>query len=46
VRQGFLTEARRDPHRLRLIDASQPIEVVHERICQEVARVLAAGVRA
>jgi dTMP kinase len=46
VRHGFLTEARRDPQRLRVIDASQPIEVVHERICQEVARVLAAATRA
>ena len=46
LRQGFLTEAQRDPHRLRVLDASQPIEVVHERICQEVARVLATGARA
>lgn len=46
VREGFLTEARRDPNRLRVIDAGQPIEVVHERICEEVARVLAAAVRA
>jgi dTMP kinase len=46
VREGFLTEARRHPERLRVIGADQPIEVVHERICQEVARVLAAGPRA
>jgi dTMP kinase len=45
VRQGFLTEARRDPNRLRVLDASQPVEVVHDRICQEVTRVLAAGAR-
>jgi dTMP kinase len=46
VRQGFLTEARRFPERVRVIAASQPIEVVQERIRQEVARVLAAGARA
>ncbi len=46
VRHGFLTEARRRPDRLRVIDAGQPIAVVHERIYQEVARVLAAGPRA
>jgi dTMP kinase len=46
VREGFLTEARRHPDRLRVIDASQALEVVHERICQEVARVLAADPRA
>jgi dTMP kinase len=46
VREGFLTEARRDPHHLRVIDAAQAIAIVHEQICQEVARVLAAGPRA
>lgn len=46
VREGYLTEARRHPDRLRVIDASPPMEVVHARICQEVARVLAAGPRA
>lgn len=46
VREGFLAEARRHPDRLRIIDASQPIAVVHDCICQEVARVLAAGSRA
>jgi dTMP kinase len=46
VRQGFLAEARRDPGSLRVVDASHPIEVVHEHICEEVARVLAAGTRA
>jgi len=45
VREGFLTEARRHPDRLRVIDASSAPEIVHERICQEVARVLAAGPR-
>ena len=46
VREGFLREARRHPDRLRVIDAGQSMEVVHERICQEVARVLASGSRA
>src|SRR5439155_25961723 len=45
VREGFLTEARRHSERLRVIDASQALEVVQERIRQEVARVLAAGPR-
>lgn len=43
VREGFLTEAQRQPERIRVIDASPPVEVVHERICQEVARVLATS---
>jgi dTMP kinase len=46
VREGFLLEARRHPDRLRVIDAGQPVAVVHERICQEVVRVLAASSRA
>jgi dTMP kinase len=46
VREGFLTEARRHPDRLRVIDANQPLDVVQERIAQEVARVLAASSRA
>jgi dTMP kinase len=41
VREGFLREARLWPERLRIVDATQPPAVVHERICQEVARVLA-----
>jgi dTMP kinase len=43
VREGFLEEARRRPDRIRVVDGGQPAEVVHERICQEVARVMAAG---
>ncbi|MCI0462184.1 MAG: dTMP kinase [Gemmataceae bacterium] len=46
VRAGFLAEARRRPERIRVLDAGQSIEAVHEQICQEVARVMAAGPRA
>jgi dTMP kinase len=46
VREGFLTEARRRPDLIRIVDASQPVEAVHALICQEVARVMAAGPRA
>ncbi len=46
VRQGFLSEARRRPERVRVIDAAAPVEVVHERICKEVASVLGARPRA
>jgi dTMP kinase len=42
VRDGFLTEAGLRPERIRVIDASPPVEVVHERICEEVARVMEA----
>jgi dTMP kinase len=40
VRAGFLAEARRRPDRIRVVDASQPIEAVHECICREVERLL------
>jgi dTMP kinase len=46
VREGFLAEARRHPDRLRVLAADQPIAAVHKRICEEVARVVAAGPRA
>jgi dTMP kinase len=46
VRAGFLTEAERRPERIRVVDASGPVELVHQQICQEVARVMAAGQRA
>jgi dTMP kinase len=42
VRQGFLEEARRWPERIRVVDATQPVAVVHERICQDVACLLDA----
>jgi dTMP kinase len=40
VREGFLAEARRRPDRIRVVDASPPIEVVQLRIREEVGRVL------
>jgi dTMP kinase len=46
VREGFLAEARRRPDRIRVIDASRPIEAVHQEICREVLHVLEAGPRA
>jgi len=42
VRQGFLIEARRQPERMRIVDASPPVEAVHAAICTEVEHVLAA----
>ena len=42
VREGFLVEARRHPERICVVDAAGPVEAVHERICQEVARVMEA----
>jgi dTMP kinase len=46
VRAGFLAEARRRPDRIRVLDAAGPVETVHQAICKEVSRVLAAGPRA
>jgi dTMP kinase len=45
VREGFLTEARRWPDAVRVIDATRSVERIHEDICQEVARVMAKGAR-
>jgi dTMP kinase len=45
VRQGFLTEARRQPERIRVVSAAGAIAEVQARICQEVARVVAARPR-
>jgi dTMP kinase len=36
VREGFLLEARRSPERIRVVDASGPVEEVQARIRQEV----------
>jgi dTMP kinase len=36
VRQGFRAEAQRRPERIKLIDASQPVEKVHQVICRAV----------
>lgn len=46
VREGFLTEARRRPERIKVIDAAAAPEAVQAVIQQEVARVLAAHPRA
>ena len=46
VRQGFLTEARARPDRIRVVDAARPVEAVHESIVREVERVLGARARA
>lgn len=45
VREGFLAEAMRQPERIRVVDASGPVEAVQEAIRQEVARVLATRSR-
>ena len=40
VRTGFLEEARRRPERIRVVDAEQSLEAIHQQICREVERVL------
>jgi dTMP kinase len=40
VRTGFLIEARRQPERIRVIDASQPIEQVQEALRREIEPLL------
>jgi dTMP kinase len=40
VRDGFRTEAARRPDRIRLVDASQPLAVVHQEICTIVSAAL------
>ncbi len=45
VRQGFLDEARRRPDKIRVVDALGNAAQVHERICQEVLRVVEPGQR-
>jgi dTMP kinase len=46
VRAGFQAAPRRRPDRVIIVDAGPPIPSVHQRICEEVSRVLAAGPRA
>jgi dTMP kinase len=46
VRDGFLAEAARDPERVRVVDASDDVAAVHERIRREVAGVLGTNPRA
>jgi dTMP kinase len=40
LRAGFLAEARRRPERIRVVDASPPVAIVHEVICREVDAML------
>jgi dTMP kinase len=40
LRHGFLAEARRRPERIRVVDASPPVEVVQDAIRREVSSVL------
>jgi dTMP kinase len=46
VRQGFLTEAQRQPERIGVVRAAGSIEDVQSRLRAEVERVLAARPRA
>ena len=46
VRQGFLAEAARQPECIRVVSAAGSIAEVHDRVCREVERVLAARPRA
>jgi dTMP kinase len=46
VREGFLSEARRRPDRVRVIDAGAAVEVVQEHIRKEVGSVLGSRARA
>jgi len=40
VRQGFLTEARRRPGEIAVLNADRPAEAVHADVMHEVERVL------
>lgn len=40
VREGYLTEGRLHPERIRVVDATQSAEAVHEQICREAAQLL------
>jgi dTMP kinase len=41
VRQGFLTEARRSPQQIVVLDADRPAEAIHADVLREVDRALA-----
>jgi dTMP kinase len=45
VRAGFLAEAAKQPARIRVVNADAPMATVHQHICEEVERVLAAHTR-
>jgi dTMP kinase len=40
VREGFLTEAKRKPDKIRVIDASQSVAAVHHEICHCLGEIL------
>ena len=40
VRDGFLSEARKQPDRICVVNANLSVETVHDRIVKEVSRVL------
>jgi dTMP kinase len=40
VRAGFLDEARQHPERITIVDASKPVDEVHEQICRKVQGLL------
>jgi dTMP kinase len=46
VRNGFLAEACLDPDHIRVIQADHSVELIHRAICEEVTRVLEAGLGA
>lgn len=46
VREGFLTESKRQPERIRAVSATGSVEQVHARIIAEVEHVVAARPRA
>jgi dTMP kinase len=43
VRQGFLTEAKKRPDRIRVIDARPPVDAIQAAIRREVAPLIAGG---
>ena len=43
VREGFLAEAQRHSDTIRIINADQPVDAIHQDVRKEVKRVLAAG---